>query len=158
MKRDLTMFAVLLLAIPALALASEGHPGHPAASGKMVFNDVAKQTAEFMGYDKILKLTAEQEKVRRTALESIPAVCCSQYSAYTCCCPCNFSKTVWGLSKYLVAKKGYNVAQVKETVQQWIHFVNPRGFTGDACFTDGGCQRPFNQNGCGGMSETEIVF
>ncbi len=121
------------------------------------FTDVERQTEEFLGYGKMIKLTPEQEKIKETALGDIKAVCCKDFSALTCCCPCNFSKALWGMSAYLIAEKGATAAQVKEAVHEWIHFVNPKGFSGDACFT-GGCTRSFAENGCGGMNEDDVQF
>lgn len=48
----------------------------------------------------------------------------------------------------------YSVGYAAEA---WIRCVNPKGFSGDACFT-GGCTRPFAQNGCGGMNDRDIRF
>jgi hypothetical protein len=67
------------------------------------------------------------------------------------------AKTIWGLSSYLIAEQGYSADQVSEAVAEWIQFINPGGFSGDACFT-GGCIRPFNKNGCGGMEESRVVW
>ena len=69
------------------------------------------------------------------------APCCSNYSAYTCCCKCNLSRTVWGLSKFLIARQDKNAAQVGEAVSKWIDAMNPQGFSGSACFQRGGWKR-----------------
>lgn len=123
----------------------------------LTFHDVAAQTKEFIGYDDSIQLTPEQEAIRVEALSALPAPCCSQYSAATCCCPCNMAKAVWGLSKYLITEKGADAAQVRQAAQDWFGFINPNGFSGDACFT-GGCGRAFKANGCGGMSKDHPVF
>lgn len=124
---------------------------------KLVFKDVETQTLEYIGYEKSIKLTPRQEAVKKQALGSIKAVCCREYSAYTCCCPCNFSKSLWGMSNYLIARQGYGVEDLKKAAKAWIKYVNPNGFSGDACST-GGCNRPFAQNGCGGMNDRDIRF
>ena len=121
------------------------------------FTDVVAQTSEFMGYYETIELTAEQELVKRQALSAIPAPCCSDNSAYTCCCPCNMAKTWWGLSHHLIADEGYGAEEVRAAVEGWIDFINPQGFSGDACYK-GGCGRPFDRNGCGGMDERSVVF
>ena len=82
----------------------------------------------------------------RQALSRIPAPCCSDNSAYTCCCPCNMAKTWWGLSHHLIANEGYDADEVQAAVEEWIEFINPKGFSGNACYT-GGCPRPFHRNG-----------
>lgn len=125
-------------------------------SGPLAFNDVTAQAREFMAYNRTIELTAAQESVKRQALSHMAAPCCSDYSAYTCCCECNLSRTVWGLSNHLIAQRGYDAEQVSATVTEWLNFVNPQGFGGNACF-DGGCGRPFDKDGCGGMNEAHFV-
>ena len=34
----------------------------------------------------------------------------------------------------------------RTAVLDWVKFIGPAGYTGDACFT-GGCGRPFAKNG-----------
>jgi hypothetical protein len=120
-------------------------------AGPVRFYDAQKQSQEFMGYYESITLSFQQEAVKKRALSNIPAPCCSENSIYTCCCPCNLAKTVWGLSNYLIAKQGYGADQVHQAAVDWIKFVNPGGYPGDSCTTAGGCQRPFAQSGCGGM-------
>lgn len=124
---------------------------------KIVFRSVRAQTEQFIDYFGSIRLTAAQERVKAEALDSIPAPCCKDYSMKTCCCPCNLAKSVWGLSSYLIAQKGYTAPQVKRAVLDWLAFVNPKGFTGNACFA-GGCKRPFAQNGCAGMESTQVIL
>lgn len=128
-----------------------------ALGGKLVFNDVAKQSREFIDYYHTIKLTPEQEAIKAEVLEAMPAACCSGSSAYTCCCPCNLSKTLWGLSNYVIAMKGANAAQLKDVVDAWIGFTNRNGYSGNACYSDG-CERAFDHNGCGGMEEGRLVL
>jgi hypothetical protein len=154
-----TGVVVLGLAV-ALALA---YPGVLAAASPTVakssdieFTDPQAQAQEFIRYYHTITLTARQQEIKREALESLPAPCCRDYPALTCCCKCNVSKSVWGLSHYLIAKKGYDAARVRATVERWLRFVNSGGFSGDACYT-GGCGRAFDKNGCGGMTEAHVV-
>ena len=121
------------------------------------FSDYRGQIVQFIGYNSSIVLTDAQEEIKRQALEAMPAPCCDDNTAYTCCCPCNLSKTIWGLSHFLIARHGCSPAVVREIVQRWIAFLNPDGFSGDVCYT-GGCERAFRRNGCGGMSEDHIVF
>ena len=90
------------------------------------------------------------------ALSTIPAPCCAKYTMATCCCPCNLAKSAWGLSKYLIAERGYEAPRVRKTVLDWLRVTNPDGYTGNACFT-GGCDRSFADNGCGGMNEKQLI-
>jgi hypothetical protein len=122
----------------------------------IAFVDLESQMREFIGYESSIQLTAAQEAVKKDALERRQAVCCDDYTAYTCCCSCNLSKSLWGLSNYLIAVKGMDANQVAEATSRWIEFAGPGGFTGDACYT-GGCGRAPHANGCGGMAEGDLV-
>jgi hypothetical protein len=128
-----------------------------AVASPIDFIDVKEQTKEFIAYSDSIQLTPEQELVKQEALSRIPAPCCSDNSAYTCCCPCNMAKSWWGLSKHLIVYGGYGAEEVGAAVEEWIEFINPAGFSGNACYS-GGCQRPFHRNGCGGMDEDQVVF
>ncbi len=155
-------FPVVLGSLAALATAlgfafpaQAGVPNQ--TDGKnFVFHDVRSDSERFIDYYSAIRLTPTQERVKAEALDSIPAPCCKKYSMTTCCCPCNLAKSVWGLSNYLIAKKGYRAPEIQSAVVGWLKFINPNGFTGDACFT-GGCKRPFAQNGCGGMDATHVI-
>lgn len=141
------VFRSQMAAAPEPVGASPGDP--------VKFTDAHRQAAEFIAYDRSIDLTREQKKVMDEALTTIPAPCCAKYSIATCCCPCNLAKATWGLSKFLIANQHYDARQVKATVNEWLQFTNPSGYTGDACFT-GGCARSFSKNGCGGMDEHHI--
>jgi hypothetical protein len=127
------------------------------ASDPVVFRDVKAQTLQFIEWDAKIKLTTEQEAVKKAALEALPAPCCNDNSAYTCCCPCNISRSTWGLSKWLITEKGYSASQVKEKAAEWIAYINPNGYSGKACYT-GACARPFHKDGCGGMNPKQVQF
>lgn len=129
---------------------------HPSLANGLEFTDVEAQMKEFIAYNESIKLSPQQESVKKAALERRKAVCCDDYTAYTCCCNCNLSKSLWGLSNYLIAVKGMNADQVAEAAGRWIDFTNPSGYTGNACYT-GGCGRAPHANGCGGMDASDIV-
>jgi hypothetical protein len=61
------------------------------------------------------------------------------------------------MAKYMIKEQGANADQVRARAQEWFKFVNPNGFSGDVCY-EGGCGRPFNKNGCGGMNPAELIF
>ena len=147
------VFFILALMIGSLA---ESAPAKK-AENKMKFTDVKAQTLEFIGYYKSIKLTPAQEKLKNDTLAPLPAPCCSEFSMATCCCPCNLSKSIWGLSNYLIAKKNYNSAQLKTAVLEWLAFTHKGQRAGDACST-GRCANSFSNDGCGGMRESNIVF
>jgi len=145
------LLASLLLAAAALSPLAAAAP-----QPKARFTDVHRDTATFMGYSRTITLTAAQEAVKKAALEALPAPCCSDNTAYTCCCPCNLAKTIWGLSNYLIARQHADAAETRAAVDEWVRFVNPAGYPGSTCYK-GGCPKPFAKAGCGGMSEP-VVF
>lgn len=137
--------------------AREGRISYPVEGVvDLDLSDVRRRTREFMAHNREIELTAAQEQVKREALSALPAPCCSQYSAYTCCCECNLARTIWGLSNHLIADLEYDAGQVRDAVSTWVDAVNPAGFTGNACFVSGGCGRPFAGNGCGGMADGSV--
>lgn len=147
-----TSLAIILIAfLGGIALATSGESA-------VVFSDVEEQTVEFMRYNDTIQLTPAQEAVKKEALSAIPAPCCSDNTSYTCCCPCNMAKSIWGLSAYLITEKGMGADAVQAKVEEWIEFINPAGFSGDVCYTAGGCTRAFAKNGCGGMHPSRLVF
>ena len=162
--------ALLLPAFLLTASASQkkdkpAEPAEPAENAEnaeideidIEFTDVKEQTLQFMKYYETIELTPEQERIKLTALSTLPAACCADNSAYTCCCVCNLSRTVWGLTAHLIAERNYDAKQVQAAVKQWIQFVNPEGYSGNACYR-GGCARSFSNNGCGGMSPGHIIW
>lgn len=144
------MFVIGLLSTGLIPVLGSEEP--------LEFTDVRRQTLEFIEYERTIELTAEQEAIKREALSALPAPCCSDNSAYTCCCPCNSAKASWGLAAHLIADRGHDAEQVRSKVAEWFEFINPDGFSGDVCYTPGGCMRPFAANGCGGMNAEHPIF
>lgn len=159
MHRNHTARKSLLLATAAAVLVAglATFGSLQAADDEVVFTDVKAQTAEFMGYYHAIQLTPEQEAVKKEALTAIPAACCSDNTAYTCCCPCNMSLTVWGLTAFLIVEQGYDAAAVKDKVEEWYQFINPKGFSGDVCYR-GACGKSFENGGCGGMNHEHVAW
>ena len=121
------------------------------------FTDARKQTEEFIRHYETIELTPAQERVKRDALGPLPAPCCSDNSAYTCCCKCNLSRTIWGLSAYLITEHDYDAEGVRDAVVEWVQFIAPEGFSGNVCYKRG-CGRAFSRNGCGGMSASQVIW
>ena len=144
----LVAFSILLSGVLPAVLWSQND---------LEFTDVRKQTLQFIEFQKTIQLTPEQEAIKREALTALPAPCCSDNTAYTCCCPCNSAMAWWGLTAHLIVDRGYDADQVKQKVTEWFEFINPSGFSGDVCYTRG-CGRPFHENGCGGMDDRAVVF
>ncbi len=155
----LLALSIVSAGILAAGCKTASQPGAPSASDAVRLEtqrlDPA-QAATFISYNRSITLTSAQRGIMERALSSIPAPCCAKYTMATCCCPCNLAKSSWGLSKYLIAERGYEAPQVRKTVLEWLRVTNPGGYTGNACFT-GGCARSFADNGCGGMNEKQVV-
>ena len=111
---------------------------------------------DFIRYDLATTLSNKEEAIRKEALLPLPAPCCSDNSAYTCCCPCNLSRSIWGLSKMLIAEHGAGAEEVRAEVKAWLKSVAPDGHSGDGCYT-GSCNRAIGKNGCAGMSPSRFV-
>jgi hypothetical protein len=148
--------AIVFVGLAAVGVARGPGPAKSSSQEQLVFRDAAAQAKEFIGYYHSIPLTPQQQKVKEEALGAIKAPCCKDYPILTCCCPCNMAKAVWGLSQYLIARKGYAAAEVRDAVTRWLQFINPAGYTGNACYT-GGCSRPFAETGCGGMDVSKLV-
>ena len=140
---------------PAVAAPVVANPSLKVSVGSLVFHDAVAQSREFIGYYHTIELTPEQEAIKKEVLGSMPAACCSGSSAYTCCCPCNLSKTIWGLSNYAIAKQAADARQLRALVDAWMGFVNPDGYRGNACY-QGGCDSSLSGGGCGGMQEEKL--
>ena len=160
----LVVFGVLVAVAGGLFLLPVSSPSAtslaaalPAGDTGDTFTGDREETESFLAYHRSIELTPEQDEVYREALDGLRAPCCDEYSAATCCCECNMARATWGLAKHLVAEKELGAQEVRTAVADWFETVNPDGFTGDACFT-GGCGRAFAKNGCGGMSESRLVF
>ncbi len=152
LARLAALVVVAFFAVPSIFTGADRN-----RDDRLAFRNARSQTEQFIDYWSAIRLTPAQERINAEALDAITAPCCKDYSMKTCCCPCNLAKSAWGLSHYLIARKGYGAPQVKTAVVGWLEFINPKGFTGNACFK-GGCTRPFAQNGCGGMDATHVIL
>ena len=122
--------------------------------------EMQKLARELIDYHQSIELTAEEDAIKRAALEPLPAACCADNSAYTCCCPCNLSQAIWGLAEREIRENGANAEQVQAAVKAFYEKANPKGYEGfdhDACYT-GGCGKSFADGGCGGMNPNNVVF
>lgn len=143
-------------AMPGRTATKATHPAVAVLGGKIVFRDANAQAKEFLAYYRSIELTPQQEEIKKAALEPMPAACCRDSSAYTCCCSCNLSKTLWGLSNLAISKYGASAKEVQQIAQSWLSYVNPTtGFRGDSCYT-GGCGNPAHRGGCAGMEESKL--
>lgn len=137
------------------APAPTAAPAQPAAAGSQA-RDFRAEAAQYIGWYNYYRLTPEQEKIKNDALSRMPAPCCSDNTMATCCCPCNMAKAVWGLSAHLIVEKGYDADQLEKAARQWLSDIKPNGVSGKACY-NGGCNRSFEHDGCGGMEEGYIL-
>ncbi len=152
-KTALLLASAALLAGGLLA-SSETGTGTDWTAGK--YEGSREQTLELMDYYAAIELTSEQEAIRQEALADMPAPCCKHFSAATCCCECNLSRSLWGLSKLLITEHGADAAEVRSAVEGWIAAINPEGYEGETCPT-GRCGAPFKHDGCGGMQAHHLV-
>ena len=158
MTRSRSFAAVGAAAVLAFLLGLAGAVlagADPAA--ELRFDDVRRQTEEFIGYHRQIELTPEQQQVFEEALDALPAPCCKDRTATTCCCSCNMARSWWGLAKHLIADEGLGAEAVRTKVAEWFDFIHPDGYAGDACYR-GRCGRPFRHDGCGGMRDGEVVY
>lgn len=147
--------ALALVLASGVVVEFDPRPSHSSETA-VTFTDARRQTQDFLDFHRATTLTPDQQRIMDAALGSIPAPCCKQNSIAHCCCPCNLAKSTWGLAKFLITQRHADVATVHTAAVQWLQFVNPHGFSGDACFT-GGCARAFAGNGCGGMDDRHLV-
>lgn len=161
---------------PAMQTWSEIIPdnGTPTAYGISLCLD---NTQQFIDWYYSIELSTEQLAIRDMALSSQVAPCCDEYPMSTCCCECNLSRSIWGLSAYLITEKDYGASEVQDSALEWAHFIRPDyyvaselerkgiapalwGFTTESSCFAGNCERPFysetsdgHLGGCGGMEE-----
>jgi hypothetical protein len=148
--------ALSLIAVAGMAVLSPLGARRPeAAPAARAMTGDRAETERFLAYERDITLTPAQEAVRVAALEALPAPCCKEFSAATCCCRCSMARATWGLAKHLIVNEKASVEKVRAAVAAYHHAINPSGFSGDVCAT-GGCGRPFADNGCGGMGS--LVF
>ena len=148
---------LILFGVPLVASLALDRAAASGASRFVKFFDAPSQAAEFIGYERSISLTPAQQIVREKALRAMAAPCCKKFPLATCCCPCNLAKSAWGLANFLIVRKGATAGEVKSAVRGWLAFVNPNGFSGDACDSAEGCARRFAHNGCGGMDERNLL-
>ena len=131
-KRGPGIAAILSVGVVLTMFLSGG--AYSASSDEIVFSDVEEQTRQFMEWERTIRLTPRQEALKKEALGAIPAPCCSDNSAYTCCCPCNLSRTIWGLSNYLITKQG---REGEEPIDAGVTCTDQRGFDAGTQVVDG---------------------
>jgi hypothetical protein len=150
--------ALAITALGALLWSADvsARATRPSRSNPIAFHDAPGQAREFIRANERITLTPNQQKLMTGALSSIPAPCCADYSAATCCCECNLARSIWGLSKVLIQEHGATDSQVRGAATEWLAFINADGFAGNACST-GGCARSFHDDGCGGMDAKTLI-
>ncbi len=130
-----SLLVLLVFVVPALSFVSSW--ALAAATQDFQFTDVRKHTTAFHQYERTIKLTPAQQAIYREALEGLPAPCCQDNTALTCCCPCNSARAWWGLAKHLVADLGYDAKETRAKVARVVqvhqsqrlerhHLLHPR--------------------------------
>ena len=156
-KKDLRFAAMVFLAALVIVLGAGAEASKEEGDGWLAgeFEGSREEVLKLMGYYDSIALTPEQEQIRKEALGPVPAYCCNNFSAATCCCVCNLSRSLWGLSKYLIVEKSAGALQVREAVNSLVDVLNPSGYEGNTC-TTGRCNLPFKEGGCGGMNKNHL--
>jgi hypothetical protein len=151
--------AVLAAAVFAVFWVKSGGSAQTSARGQASAASEAlrRRTIELIGYARSVRLTPEQASLKAAALEGIPAACGRRKTLDVRCCSCNLGKTVFGLASSLIAREHADAGRVRQAVMDWLEETNPRGYAGDACDRHR-CDRPFREDGCGGMTEAKVVF
>ena len=129
-----------------------------------------RNMGQFIDWYYSIELTTAKRAIKDEALRALVAPCCDDNSAATCCCECNLSRSVWGLSGYLIREKGYGVEAVREAAYEWLRFarpdyylaaalqeegIDPQKFgltTYGSCYR-GICDLPVTEGGCAGMTD-----
>lgn len=170
-RRVLALFLVAALAAFAVAVAAVERtvsvaPPARAIAGPPSPNEgsrdvspstgIAARSRELIGYYHSISLSPGEEAIKAEVLGSMPAPCCRGSSALTCCCPCNLSKTLWGLSNHARHEQHANAEELRGIVNDWLEETNPQGTgRGSGCYR-GACEAAFDQGGCGGMKESAL--
>jgi hypothetical protein len=154
-----TIYAALLLVVgvmlsSTIALAGDSGQMHQMKDGEKKMVSRA-EVLEHMQYGKAHDLTDAQEALRVAGLDGLTAPCCKDFSAATCCCPCNLAKALWGMTKKMIIEDEATAEEINVAAAGWLENISAKEFTGDACFT-GGCGRNMRNNGCGGMAESDV--
>ena len=141
----------VIAATPWLVRARTADKGTPAGE------DLRARTVELMAYASSIHLTPEQQTIKTEALSAISTPCGNRSTLAVGCCRCNLGRTIGGLANHLIAREGADAARVRQAVLDWIDRTNPAGYSGAACDRKR-CERPFGEDGCGGMNEARAVF
>ena len=128
-----------------------GPPADQAAA-----DELRRQAVELIGYARSIRLSPGQQQAKSEALASITAPCGNRNSLAVGCCPCNLGKSINGLANRMIAQEGADAPKVRQAVLDWIARTNAGGYSGAACDRKL-CERPFREDGCGGMREARLV-
>ena len=129
-----------------------------------------RNTAQFVEWFYTIELNESEQALKDSALSALVAPCCDDNSAATCCCECNLTRSVWGLSAYLIRDRAFDEEGVRQAAFDWLRFARPdyyiaaaleeRGYepsefgltTYGSCYR-GICEFPLTEGGCAGMTE-----
>lgn len=156
-KRIVLLLALSLLLVGGFTFATAEKSAAEKDWTQTRYDGSEEEVRTLMAFYSSIQLTPEQEQVREAALRDMPAPCCNNFSAATCCCECNLSRSLWGLAKHLIADRGADAKLVRSAVEAWVSALNPAGYEGRTCMT-GKCSLPFKAGGCGGMAEDHLIY
>ena len=129
-----------------------------------------RNTAQFVEWFYTIELNESEQTLKDNALSALVAPCCDDNSAATCYCECSLTRSVWGLSAYLIRDKAFDEEGVRRAAFDWLRFARPdyyiaaaleeRGYEPSTfgLTTNGSCDRgisefPLTEGGYAGMTE-----
>jgi len=119
-----------------------------------------RNTAQFVEWFYTIELNESEQALKDNALSVLVAPCCE----------CNLTRSVWGLSAYLIRDRAFVEEGVRQAAFDWLRFVRPDYYiaaaleergpdpsefgltTYGSCYR-GICEFPVTEGGCAGMTE-----
>jgi len=148
----LPLLAVALPALALVALVATHGLSHLTPAPREPAAPLGPRAAALVAYAHAVRLTAEQQRVVDAAARTVPMPCHRGKTLADHCCSCNLGRSIDGLIKEQVARHGASAEQAAAAAAEWIRSVNPHAYSGGTC-PEGRCDRPFADDGCGGMKE-----
>lgn len=150
---------ILSLALSVVRSDNDSQPPRPKTilNGRIALTSPRADMSRFIAAHATITLTPKQQDIKKAALKPMPAACCRKSTALECCCPCNLSKSIWGLAETAIVGHGANALEVQAAVRDYLKFMRPPGFDGASCYR-GRCDQSAAADGCSGMDATKIVM
>lgn len=151
---------VLAVTVPSVALIAivlTLAVARQSSSPRQATDPLGRRIVALLGHADSIRLSPEQQRIADTVAGVVPMPCHRGKTLAARCCACNLGKSIAGVIKEQIAQKGADAEQAKKAALEWIQSVNPGGYSGGAC-PGGRCRRPFREDGCAGMKESDLVY